>query len=253
MKNELKITTSAIAIGDDADIALMKRLAQYGGGFFHHAYDPKTLPQIVLRQMDEKPDDKPSTERDFTPVLVRGSELLEGFSERSYPPLKGYIETELKRIAHLDLMIPRDDRQVPLMASWNYGKGKAVAFTTDLSGRWSREWIHWIALEKFWGKIFDWLRPTKESLPPHEVRINLLKNQPVLELYLSDEKADGSLFRYSFSSKEGQREGTLQRLASGHYQITLPISTPGDYRIELTEERQGQRTLLSTSRLYLDR
>ena len=241
MKNELKITTSAIAIGDDADIALMKRLAQYGGGFFHHAYDPKTLPQIVLRQMDEKPDDKPSTERDFTPVLVRGSELLEGFSERSYPPLKGYIETELKTRAHLDLMIPRDDRQVPLMASWNYGKGKAVAFTTDLSGRWSREWIHWIALEKFWGKIFDWLRPTKESLPPHEVRINLLKNQPVLELYLSDEKADGSLFRYSFSSKEGKREGTLQRLAPGHYQTTLPISTPGDYRIELTEERQGQR------------
>jgi Ca-activated chloride channel homolog len=241
MKNELKITTSAIAIGDDADIALMKRLAQYGGGFFHHAYDPKTLPQIVLRQMDEKPDDKPSVERDFTPVPVRGSELLEGFSERSYPPLKGYIETELKTRAHLDLMIPRDDRQVPLMASWNYGKGKAIAFTTDLSGRWSREWIHWMALERFWGKIFDWLRPTKEPLPPHEVRINLLKNQPVLEVYLSDEKADGSLFRYSFSSKEGKREGTLQRLAPGHYQTTLPISTPGDYRIELTEERQGQR------------
>ena len=28
---------------------------------------------------------------------VRGSEMLEGFSERFYPPLKGYIETELKR------------------------------------------------------------------------------------------------------------------------------------------------------------
>ena len=103
------------------------------------------------------------------------------------------------------MMIPRDDRQVPLMASWNYGKGKAVAFTTDLSGRWSREWIHWIALERFWGKIFDWLRPTKESLPPHEVRINLLKNQPVLELYLSEEKTDGSLFPVFFQQQRRQK------------------------------------------------
>ena len=54
MKNELKITTSAVAIGDDADIALMKRLSQYGGGFFHHAFDPKTLPQIVLRRDGRK-------------------------------------------------------------------------------------------------------------------------------------------------------------------------------------------------------
>ena len=241
MKKELNITTSAVAIGDDADIALMKRLSQYGSGFFHHAYDPKTLPQIVLQQMEEKPDEKPSTERDFTPVPVTRLRAFGRIPRKVLPPLKGYIETELKRRAHLDLMIPRDGRQVPLMASWNYGKGKTVAFTTDLSGRWSKEWIHWMALERFWGKVFDWLQPTKESLPPHEVRINLLRNQPVLELYLSEEKTDGSLFRYSFSSKEGKREGTLQRLAPGHYQTTLPISTPGDYRIELTEERQGQR------------
>ena len=149
-------------------------------------------------------------------------------------------------------MILRDERRVPLLASWNYGKGKAVAFTTDLSGRWSREWIQWPALERFWGKVFDWLQPTKESLPPHEVRINLLKNQPVLDLYLSDERADSSLFRYSFSSKGGKREGVLQRLAPGHYQATLPISIPGDYRIELTAEQRAE-SLLSTSRLYLDR
>ena len=63
----------------------MKRMAQYGGGFFHHAYDPKTLPQIVLQQMDEKPDQKPPAERDFTPVPVRGSEFLEGFPREILP------------------------------------------------------------------------------------------------------------------------------------------------------------------------
>jgi uncharacterized membrane protein len=241
MKEELKVTVSAVAIGSDVNLPLMKRIAQYGGGFFHHTYDPKTLPQIFLQQLQEKPEETALVERDFIPVPVRGSELLAGFSDGSYPPLKGYIETELKRAAHLDLMIRREERRSPVLASWNYGKGKAVAFTTDLNGRWSKDWIHWHALERFWGKVFDWLRPTKESLPPHEVRINLLKDQPVLDLYLYGEESNGSLFRYSFNGRGGNGEGLLKRLAPGHYQSELPISLPGDYRIGLIEERHGQR------------
>ena len=240
MKNELRITTSAVAIGDDADIALMNRMAQYGGGFFHHAFDPKTLPQIVLKEMEQGPDEKPA-QRDFTPIPARGSELLEGFAERYYPPLKGFMETDLKKGARLDLMIPQNGRTSPLLASWDYQKGRTVAFTTDLSGRWSKEWIQWAALERLWGKIFDWLRPTKESLPRHEVRVNLVQNQPVLDLYLFDERPGISAFYYSFSGKEGKKEGVLRKAATGHYQATLSISNPGDYRIELAEERQGRR------------
>ena len=33
MKNEMKITVSGIAVGAEADIRLMKRVSQYGGGF----------------------------------------------------------------------------------------------------------------------------------------------------------------------------------------------------------------------------
>ena len=241
MKNELKMTISSVAIGDQANVPLLKRIAQYGGGFFHHTYDPATLPQIVLQQIQEKPQEEPLVERDFTPVAVRGSELLAGFPQRTYPSLKGYIETELKKGGHLDLMIPREGRRPPLLASWHYGNGKAVAFTTDLHGRWSREWLQWEALEKFWGKVLEWLRPPKEPFPPHEVRINLLDNHPVVDLYLYREENDGSLFRYAFSGKGGAGEGLFKRLAPGRYQATLPFWVPGDYRIDLTEERQGQK------------
>ena len=48
MKKELNITISAVAIGKDADIRVMKRIAQYGGGFFHYTSDPSTVPRIVL-------------------------------------------------------------------------------------------------------------------------------------------------------------------------------------------------------------
>ena len=48
MKNELKITVSTVAISSEADVRVMKRISQYGGGLFHHVVDPSTLPQIVL-------------------------------------------------------------------------------------------------------------------------------------------------------------------------------------------------------------
>jgi uncharacterized membrane protein len=241
MKKDLGVTVSAVAIGGEANIPLMKRIAQYGGGLFHHTFDPVTLPQIVVEQIQEKPDPGPLVEKDFTPVAVKGSELLSGLSERSFPLVKGYIETEIKAGAHLDLVIPREGKRSPLLASWSYGKGKAVAFTTDLHGRWSREWIAWAGLERFWGRVFEWLRPPKESLPPHEIRINPVGNRPVLELYLYGEADNGSFFRYSFTGKGAKGEGKLKRLAPGHYQAELPFSRPGDYRMELIEENHGKR------------
>ncbi len=59
MKNEMKITVSAIAVGSEADIRVMKRISQYGGGLFHYTLDPSTLPQIVLQQLADKPKDEP--------------------------------------------------------------------------------------------------------------------------------------------------------------------------------------------------
>ena len=59
MKKEFNITISAVAIGKEADIRVMKRIAQYGGGLFHNTSDPSTLPQIVL---DHALGDAPSAQ-----------------------------------------------------------------------------------------------------------------------------------------------------------------------------------------------
>ena len=241
MKNEMKITVSGIAVGAEADIRLMKRVSQYGGGLVHYTLDPSTLPQIVLQQIQDKPTDEPPRERDFTPLQERGSQLLSSFPTRSYPTIRGYMETDLKRGAHLDLMIPRDDRKAPLLASWQYERGKSIALTTDLEGRWSRNWIQWNELQNFLGKILDWLRPSEEPIPLHEARVSLSASQPVLELFAYEEASADSQFRFSVIGKSGRSEGTLRKLAPGHYQAELPISVPGDYRIEFTEERRGRR------------
>lgn len=239
MTRELKITVSTVAIGSDANIPLMTRIAQYGGGFFHHTFDPSTLPQIVLKQMQDKPKDEPEPQRDFFPAREKGSELLAGAAQK-YPAVRGYMDTDLKQGAKLDLSIPRDDRKAPLLASWRYAKGKSVALTMDLEGRSSKSWIQWSGLQPFWDKVFDWLRPAAQPIPAHETRVSFSGNHPVLDLYVYDERSANSQFRFSVQGKNGRTEGVFKKLAPGHYQTTLPNRGPGDYRVDLTEEGSGR-------------
>jgi hypothetical protein len=127
-----------------------------------------------------------------------------------------------------------------LLASWQYGRGKSLAFTTDLEGRWSRNWIQWKELQSFWEKILGWLRPKEEPIPLHEARVSLSGNQPVLDLFAYDDASIDSRFRFAVSGKPGKAEGPLKKLAAGHFQTVLPISAPGDYRIDVIEDRRGR-------------
>ncbi|MGH7769539.1 MAG: glutamine amidotransferase, partial [Candidatus Binatia bacterium] len=241
MRNEAKIRVSAVGIGRGVSESFVKRIATYGNGVYHLATNLAELPQIVFEVIGQKAPEVKRQEKDYVPALARGSEILAGLPERSFPPLKGYIESELKKGARMELMLPHDGTISPLLASWRYGKGRSAVFTSDQGGRWSKEWIAWGGLERFWGKVFDWLGPERERLPPHEVRINLVDDHPVLDFYLYSQEFDGNVFRYSYSRAEGSKgEGTLNRLAPGHYQSKLPFASPGDYRIELREERRGR-------------
>lgn len=242
MKTDSKITVSAVAISNDADVRVMKRISQYGGGLFHHTVDPSTLPQIVLEQLQDKPKDDPQDNRPLIPLQSGSSELLSGFTARNYPTVLGLMDSEVKRGAQADLTVTRDDRRQPLLASWRYGKGKAVAFTSDMEGRWTRNWVTWGNLQSFWGKIMDWLNPVEENLvPQHEARVNYAYGQSILDLTVFEENSANSLFRFSISGKSGKTDGTLGKLAPGHFQSVLPANASGDYRIEITEERAGRR------------
>jgi hypothetical protein len=75
----------------------------------------------------------------------------------------------------------------------------------------------------------------------HEARVGLSANRPFLDLFVYDDISADSQFRFSVNGKESKTEGLLRKIAAGHYQIALPLTAPGDYRIELTEERRGRR------------
>ncbi|HEY1371827.1 MAG TPA: VWA domain-containing protein [Candidatus Binatia bacterium] len=242
MRHEAKIIVSAVGVGRGVDEALVKRIGAYGGGKTHIARNMSDFPIFDFEPGPKQPADpaKPLPQ-EFTPVATRNSEILAPLAGQAFPRTRGFVEAVAKPAARVDLMVQNNGKSSPLLASWNYGKGKVVVLAMDQSGRWSRDWIVWNGLERFWGRVFDWSKPGREALPPHEARIDRAGDEVTLDFYVYSPESDGNLFRYSYIGRRGVKgDGIFKRLAPGHYQASLPFAAAGDYRVEVKEDRGGR-------------
>lgn len=144
-----KITVSSVAIGGDADQQIMQSLARWGGGRSYHARDVYTIPQILTAEALLASRAYIIEER-FVPEAVR-SDLLE---DLRLPALRGYVATAPKPASTLHLISPQED---PILASWQFGLGRAIAFTSDAAPRWAVEWMAWRDLGRFWSRLVRWV------------------------------------------------------------------------------------------------
>ncbi len=141
-----KITVSTVAIGGDADLDLMRNVATWGQGRAYVAKDLYTIPQIFTAEA-LLASRVYIVEDLFTPQVVR-DDLFPDVGR--LPPLRGYIATVPKPASTLYLVSPQDD---PILAGWQYGSGRAVAFTSDAASRWAGDWVRWPQFARFWSQL----------------------------------------------------------------------------------------------------
>src|SRR5262245_8834754 len=132
------ITVSTVSVGNDADVQLMADIAKDGKGRGYVALDPQTIPQIFTTETLLISRDL-LIEKTIIPSIVAPSGPMKGIAQNSLPALRGYVLTFPKPRAELLMRIDKD----PLLASWRYGLGEVMAFTSDLSGRWGKDWVTW--------------------------------------------------------------------------------------------------------------
>jgi uncharacterized membrane protein len=236
MHREQKMTISAIAVGEQANLRLLSRIADYGGGAFHHTTDPSTLPDLFIDEMEDKGEEKTMVEKELVPIPNRDSPLLKGLDDRPLPPVKGYVEAEVKKGARLDIALRADGKRPPLLASWSYGQGKAVAFTSDANGRWSAPWVSWEGFSKFWSQAVRWCLPEVKRKESH-FSVELGHNEAglVIDVFSYGASEEGRAASAKVSGPGGSdRVFPLERLAPGHYQGVYATSQAGDYRVEVT-------------------
>jgi hypothetical protein len=74
--------------------------------------------------------------------------------------LLGYNATTLKPTADGILLSPEGD---PILAQWQYGLGRSVAWTPDMKGRWATNWVTWPQFSQFAGQMVQWTVSASDS------------------------------------------------------------------------------------------
>ena len=86
------------------------------------------------------------------PVVKLSNEILHGLDNVKLPAIYGQVVTYPKPGSELLI----ETEQGPLLAAWQYGLGRSVAFTSDLSNRWGKDWIKWKHYGKFTSQMVKW-------------------------------------------------------------------------------------------------
>lgn len=144
------VTLSVVAIGAGPDVPFLRGLAELGGGRFHFTDRAANLPQIFTQETTQIQRSYLIEER-FYPRLVTSSAILNGIT--ATPPLYGYVGVSAKATAQTVLVSAQND---PVLAQWQYGLGRAVAWTSDATGRWGRDWVAWEGFPTFWAQAARW-------------------------------------------------------------------------------------------------
>jgi len=137
------ITLSTVGVGNDA-APFLKDLAALGGGRYHFTNNAGSIPSIFTEETTLATRAY-IVEESFFPKLVNSSPILAGITET--PRLYGYIASSAKDLAQVIL---ESDKGDPILAAWQYGLGRSVAFTSDATGRWARDWARSKIFPTFW-------------------------------------------------------------------------------------------------------
>jgi uncharacterized membrane protein len=234
-----RITVSTVLIAGHAGPDTMVWIADQGRGRYYNVQNAAQLPQIFIKEtavilksaIFEEP---------FKPKLVVASEIVRGIGAEEMPNLLGYVCTTPKARAEIPIVSDKGD---PVLAHWQYGLGRAVAFTSDAKARWGRNWLTWEKYRQFWSQAAQWSLRRLENAD-YTTEINIDRGQGQLVVDALDEKGDYRNFlnlQAVVVSPKGQRQTVrLEQTGPGHYEVNFPTKEIGSYLVNLMEIQDGK-------------
>ncbi|VVS97642.1 glutamine amidotransferase [Rhizobium sp. EC-SD404] len=153
--NRLKLIKEWVAKGGG--------LLMVGGYFSFQGIDGKarwrktpvedTLPVTCLPY-----DDRVEIPEGAIAEIVEGTHPILAGLEGTWPLLLGVNEVELRKDTTLLARLPADQGGHPLLATGGHGKGRTVAWTSDIGPHWlSPAFCAWDGYPKLWKNILGWL------------------------------------------------------------------------------------------------
>lgn len=226
--NENGITLSSVAIGSGADTKLLEGLASRGGGRYYYSDAGTSLPRIFAQEVFLSAQSYLINE-EFFPVITSSHEILSGVFDEGCPSLLGYIATSPKATANILMETHRAD---PLLAIWQCGLGRTVAWTSDGSGEWTGNFSGWDNYAALWRNLLDW---TITDAEPGSDSISIAqKGNSAVITYDTQSYSAATEVAVLVTDEEGnQQELLLTAIAPGRFEATLPLGQTGVYSVSL--------------------
>lgn len=228
------VTTSVIAIGGSA-ASFLSEMAEAGGGNFHLTASIAAIPTIFTQETVLATRSY-IIENEFVPALTAISPIMNGIT--SAPPLLGYVATTPKQTAQV-ILRTGDDFNDPILAAWQYGLGRSVAFTSDATARWASNWVGWDEFARFWNQAVRW---TITEGTNNNIETQIVMEGEQAKLVVDARNADGSFLnglnlRTSLVFPDRTAETlALQQVAPGRYEAIFDPTSEGAYFLRVADE-----------------
>jgi uncharacterized membrane protein len=236
---EDRITISTVSVGSGADINLMRQIAKWGGGRAYFTEDPNNIPRIFTDET-KIVSKKLLVEKQMKPKMLRPADLLQGITP-DLPKVEGQVLTYAKP----DSQVLIDTEEGPLLAITQYGLGRSVAFTSDLSGRWSKDWVRWPQFGRFVAQMVRWTqRQASTGIYPPKITKKGGQGSLVVDIINQQNNFVNQLdlkLKVLFPSGRDQVV-TVSQIAPGRYQGFFPAEEIGDYYLNLYEADSANAT-----------
>jgi von Willebrand factor type A domain len=244
---DAKITVSTIAIGYGQHVVetALRDIAKKTGGRFYPVRNPRTLPQIFVKE--SKVVRRPLlVDQPFTPqVAYARSDLLTGIDPATaIPQLGGMVLTTPRRgLAITPLVRVTDDGEDPVLAHWQRGLGRVVAFTSGYWPIWGTNWTGWDHYAKFWAQAVRWtMRQEAPANFDTYTTVEGTRGRIVVEAL--DKNADYLNFLNLQSKVIHPSKGAIPvefvQTGPGHYEANFDIDQSGQYIANIAIYQNGE-------------
>jgi Mg-chelatase subunit ChlD len=249
----ITVTTVCLPARGPGEYKRLKQLADATGG---RAYppqnangsflplDPRQLPTIFLREI-QLISKSYSYDKPFTPRLLFREGPTEGLPV-ALPDLYGFVRTTPRDgpLVKLPLLTPKlGDNPWPILAYWQHGLGKGVAFTSDAQAKkgekgqpvvsWGKDWLTWDKSAAFWQQLVhgSLREPWNQNLRLHaEVRDG--KVLVAVDARGDDKKPITDLevvLHVTAPGAGGPPDRGMEQKDAGRYVAELPRAEAGSY------------------------
>jgi hypothetical protein len=159
--------------------------------------------------------------------------------------LSGYNGSTLKDTARAVLLT---DDELPLLAQWQFGLGRSIAWTSDTKGQWASDLIRWEQFPRFAAQMIGWVLPVNSD---QEITtdIQVEQGQTTIIAYVQDGGDSPDNMQVSAALLPAGKvdaeeldaipEIALHPVVPGEYRATIPNPKPDSYIVQIRGTGEG--------------